>query len=303
MSIFETFKDITRFDIQLYFEDYVSFIESDYQRIVDFYEKGSELSSTIITKLKDLYNRMLQINDLFNIYNDRLSSTTVEAWELLDYFEQTKVNLLTIINSSRWLRSTKNIFFNNSVNHNYILKQGQSFEQLSNEIGNSDIHNTWSNIAVDNNIREEDYTFEGGAKLKISFTNNFNYTVNSVIDSISGEKLYGKDVNRFFYFENNDLAVLEYRENIIQQTKILLGLVKGSVPEFPLDGISKDFLGTNINALQYPTILRQQAEVFEKDDRYKSISVKGFSVEQNSLKIDVEVMTKLNEVLSEELVL
>lgn len=303
ITIFDKFKKMTGFDIQTYFEDFSSFILSDYQKVVDYYQNGVSLTTNTITRINELMSSMLQINGLFSVYSDRLSADTVEVWEMLDMFEESKVTLLTVMSSSRWLRSTQNVLRNNSISNDFILKQGQNFEQLSLEIGSSNSINDWSNIVINNNIKEEDYSFEGGNKLKISFTNNLNYFVDSVIDSISGEKLYGKDIDCNFVFEDNDIVTLEYRNNIIQQTKILLGLVKGSVPEFPLDGIDKGFIGSNINAIQYPILMRQQSMVFEKDDRYKSISINKFETKDETLMIDLEITTKLDEVLNEQLVL
>jgi hypothetical protein len=302
-TIFDTFKSVTRFDIETYFNKFSTFVLSDYQRIVDYYQRGGEISSTVLTNLDNLIDDMLQLTDLFSLYTERLSSGTAEIWELLDFFETTKVTLLTVKNSSRWMRSTKNVLRSDAVDQDYILRQGQNLEQLAGELGYSDINNDWKNIAINNDVEEEDYSFEGGTKLKISFINQLNYTVDSVIDSISGEKLYGLDIDRYFIFENNDLRTLGYKDTILQQTEILVGLVKGSVPEFPQDGISKDLISTNVNAIQYPAILRQQAAVFEKDDRYKSIMVNSLKTDVDSLTIDLQITTKLNETLGQLLVL
>jgi hypothetical protein len=303
MTIFKKFKKITGYDINAYFEDFSSFILSDYQKIVSYYQNGTAISASVITSIKDLFARMQQINDLFFVYCDRLSDDTVESWELLDYFESTKVTLYTVLNSSRWFRSTKNVMRNNLVNNDFILRQGQTFENLAMEVGYSDPANEWSQIALNNDVNEEKYTFEGGNKLKISFVNNYSYFVNSVIDSISGEKIYGLDADKNLVFENNDIKVLGYRDTIIQQTMILIGLVKGSVPEFPLDGIDRVFVGTNVNAIQYPILLRQQSAVFEKDDRYKSIAISKFEVRVEALAIDLQITTRLDDVLNEQLVL
>ena len=112
--------------------------------------------------------------------------------------------------------------------------------------------------------------------------------------------MYGLDLDQVLAFENNDLATLSYRDTITQQTGILVGLTKGSVPEFPQDGITP-IAGNNRNAVQYPVILRQQAAVFAKDDRYKSISVSSFTVDVESIIIDLQITTKLNDVLNEQL--
>lgn len=302
-TIFDTFKSVTRFDIETYFNKFSTFVLSDYQRIVDYYQRGGEVSSIVLTNLENLIDSMNQLTDLFNLYIERLSVGTTEIWELLDFFETTKVTLLTVKNSSRWMRSTKNVFRSNVVDQDFILHQGQNFEQLAGEVGYTNPNNDWKNIVINNDINEEDYTFEGGNKLKISFVNNLNYTIDSVIDSISGEKLYGLDIDRNFTFEDNDLLVLGYRNTILQQTEILIGLVKGSVPEFPQDGIDKNLIGSNVNAIQYPMILRQQSAVFEKDDRYKSIAVNKLETKIDLLMIELQVVTKLNETFDQYLVL
>jgi len=302
-TIFDTFKSITRFDIQTYFDEFASFVLTDYQKIIDFYSNGAAIPSSTISTLKDLNSQMLQINDLFSLYNDRLSAGTSEVWELLDYFEQTKVTLFTIINSARWMRSTKNVLQSNAVDQNYILRQGENFEQLATEVGYGDPDNDWSKIALNNNVIEEDYTFEGGNKLKISFVNDLSYFVNTVIDSISGIKMYGLDMDQAWVFEGNDFKVLTYKDTIQQQTTILVGLVQGNVPEFPQDGISKDILGGNVNAIQYPSLLRQQSAVFEKDNRYKSIAINKIETQSESLIMEMTVVTKLDEILNENLVL
>jgi hypothetical protein len=127
-TILDTFKDVTRFDIESYFNEFSNFILSDYQKIVDFYERGADIPVSTIITLKDLNSQMLQLNDLFNLYGDRLSSNTTEIWEVLDYFESSKVTLYSVINSARWMRSTKNVLQSNVVDRNYILKQGENFE-------------------------------------------------------------------------------------------------------------------------------------------------------------------------------
>jgi hypothetical protein len=304
-TILDTFKDITRFDIEAYFKEFSEFILSDYQKIVDFYERGANIPASTLITLKDLSNQMLQLNDLFSLYTDRLSSGTTEIWEVLDYFEASKVTLYSVTNSARWMRSTKNVLQSNVVDRNYILKQGENFEQLAVQVGYSEPANDWATVAINNDIIEEDYTFEGGNKLKISFVNDLSFEVNTVIDSITGLKLYGLDLDQSFRFDStlNDFLILSYHDTILQQTSILIGLTKGSVPEFPEDGISKDLLGGNVNAIQYPILLRQQASVFEKDNRYKSIAINKLENQAESLIMELTVTTKLDEVLNENLVL
>jgi hypothetical protein len=83
----------------------------------------------------------------------------------------------------------------------------------------------------------------------------------------------------------------------------IIGLVKGSVPEFPQDGISKDLITSNVNAIQYPMLMRQQAAVFAKDDRYKSITINKLETKVDCLIVFLQIATKLDETLDQQLVL
>jgi hypothetical protein len=296
MTVLERFKEVTGKDIQSYFEEFSSFVLNNYQKIASYYLEGTYLNPDILNDLDRLESSMYEINNLFSIYEYQLSNSTTEIWEVLDVFEQTKITILSIINSIRWLRTIKRTTYSTMTTKDVILRQEQTLEQLADEVGYSDTKNDWSEIAVDNDLREEDYNLSGGNKLKISFmTDTSELRVDSVVEGVYGVNLYGRDLCRALTFENNDFKVLEYEDNIIQQTEILVGLVKGSVPEFPNDGIDKGILGSNINSIQYPIILRQQAAVFEKDDRYKSISINKFERVGESLDIEFEIETRLGD--------
>lgn len=302
MTILEHFQVITRVNVEDFLLRVSSFISSHYQKIVDYYQRNTVLPIETVSELNALRSEASQISDIFNVYVESLSNTTAEIWELIDMFDVVRTTLLTIANSSRWLRSTKRLTQNNLTFTDYILKQGQTLESLASEIGYIDTDNDWAKIALDNDLQEEDYTLAGGTNLKVTFINNTNYQVNTVIDSVIGERVYGLDLYRKLTFENNDFKTLSYRETILQQTEILVGLIKGSVPEFPEDGISKDLLGGNVNALQYPQLIRQQVGVFEKDERYKSVEVTHINHQKDALMIELKIITKLKEVLNEQLV-
>ena len=191
----QQFLVVSNIDIDQYFSDFSDFTNNQYQKIVDYYSDNADLEGQVILDLLDLAKRAVQINNTFINYKDRLTNR-FDDWELLENFEKTKSSIATIINSQKWFRSTKSLFYDNKFSKDYVLKQFQTLSNLAFELGYSDPNNDWSDIALRNNLKEEDYEIQGGSILKVSFSNNLDYKLNSVLDSFDGEKVYGKDFQK-----------------------------------------------------------------------------------------------------------
>lgn len=294
---FNRFLTITNIDIYQFFKDFVTFFNTDYQNIVDYFSNGGELLSTTLTNLENLTATAAQIRRVYNT-NSQLTSY-YDDFELLDYFETCCTKLDTVQNSQKWFRTNKGLTFDNKVETDYVLPQRQTLATLAQTVGYNNPNDDWANIALRNNIREDDYTEEGGVSLKIVFQNNNDYKLNSVLDSISGINIYGADISCVISYENNDLQVLGYIETRDQTFNTLLNLSKGSVPEFPNDGLDKSLLGGNINSLQYPVMIRQISETFAKDDLFKSVSMTNISRVQNQVRATITAKTRLGDFVGE----
>lgn len=302
ISIFDRYKEITNVDIEQFFTDFQSFVNFDYQNIANYYTKGSELDGDVVDRLFELKDFSIKIRNTWNTFKDNLS-TTKDFWDLLDTYETVDNKIDTIINSQKWYRSNKGLTFDTETEKDYVLKQHQTLSNLADEVGYLNPNDDWVDIALRNDLTEEDYNIDGGVKIKIVFQNNLNYKLNSVIDSISGEKVYGRDIQKKIEFENEDLKILSYKDTIIQAYNILLKTVKGSVPEFIGDGIDKALVGSNINTIQYPILIRQLADLFSKDDSFIEFSVDRIYREIDHVFIEVSVKTRIGESLNENLTL
>lgn len=303
-TVFERYKNITGTDIELFFNDFIDFTTDKYQNIVSYYSNGAELKSDTLDDLDDLTKKVELINNQFHNYKDQLN-TYFDMWEILAQFEEIRGKIQTINNSQKWFRSNKGLSFDNDVEVDYILRQGQTLTNLAKEVGYSDPKNDWVNIALKNDLDEEDYDADGGVLLKITFKNGLNVKLNSVLDSISGLKVYGKDLDRTITLDTDeeDLKVLEYKDTIYQAFKILLETVQGSVPEFPEDGISGDLIGSNVNAFQYPVIFRQLGNLIAKDDTFENFSIISVDRDEDMTSLSLSVGTRINEVLNQQLIL
>jgi hypothetical protein len=302
ITVFDKFKDITNVDIEAFFTDFQDFVNFDYQNIQNYYTRGTSLDGDVVDKLQELNDFSKEIRNTWNNFSSNLSDT-FDFWELLDLYETVDGKISTMLNSQKWFRSNKGLVFDTETEKDYILKQGQTLSNLADEVGYLSPNDDWVDIALRNDLEEEDYTNAGGTKIKIVFQNNLNYKLNSVLDSISGEKIYGKDLQKKLVYENEDLKILSYKNTIIQTYNTLLGLFKGSVPEFLGDGIDKGLIGNNINAIQYPILIRQLVDLFSKDDSFIEFSVDNIFREEDNVFLETSVKSRIGEVLKQTLTL
>ena len=81
---------------------------------------------------------------------------------------------------------------------------------------------------------------------------------------------------------------------IKQALNIILNALKGCIPEFPEYGLSNEFIGTTVNAIQYPVIFKDLMNMFQRDSRWSSVELLDVYTEEDAvfLKIQAETVTK-----------
>ena len=304
MKILDQFKSITSLDIELFLNNVSDFISDNYQSIVNYYTKDTAIDGNIFIDLDNLIDTSILINSAFSNFRDQLSLTT-EFWKLIDIFDEARVKLLTIQNSERWLRATKDTLFNDSVSPSYVLRQQQTIENVSKDLGDTIPQDDWVDLAIKNDLEERDYDTEGGNLLYVSYSNNARIQINTVVASLQGKGVYGLDIDKTFVIDivTEDLKVLTNDETIKQSFLTLISTMKGSIPEFTDDGVDKTIIGTNLNSIQFPIIFRQISTLFQKDDRFKNFSIISIDQQVSSVEIVLQATTRLDEVLKQDIVL
>lgn len=281
-----------RYDIQLYIDFYNFFIKNNKQQILDFYMISSENPDYQSFKFLDLLLAQSEIIENL-IKLGRNYFRRVDDWELLEFIEDIKINLLTIQNSPKFTRSSKtiNTWVGQSISKKYTLKQKQTIEQVSAIVNNpATSQNDWMAIALQNDLDERDYTTGGGNVLQVAqnFINNIKaINATSIVDSLQGETLYGLDFDKKLTFDaDGDLSVLNYKSTFIQSVVILIGLKKGDVPELPTFGLDPDLsAGSDAATLLGSSINRQLQQVFASDDSIKNFSLTGISYQNRAIYI------------------
>jgi hypothetical protein len=294
------FEKVVNYPLQRYMTSFINFIKLDRLNILNYYSgRVANANTESFSNLTSLLEQTRLLNGV--IEGNKGLMRNGKYWELIETLTSMETSLETIENSSKWLRSAiSKGNFSPQIEVDKVLKQFQTLEQLASSSGYTNREQDWVSISLRNNIREEDYNSFGGNKLKVQGANKLFLQLNSVVDNISGEKVYGIDIDKKLTFESDDVKVLSYKDTVKQTVKVLASLKKGDTPEFPEDGIQSSLVvGANKNNIAYPILFRQYYNTFGKDDTLKSLKVSKIDIIEDSLKIDFEVETRLGEVIQE----
>lgn len=300
LSIYSEFKQITGYDIRKFLNDFYRFTIEHYPNIVNYYN-GSDIIQQSFNELDRINRESQKIEGLLQFYSKRFNN--VEYWELYDKFSDIQIKLDTTSNLSRWMRSSRTDRYSSEVSVEYVLKQNESIERVSKKAGNELYDNEWYKIAVDNDLNEEKYTSAGGNILTIKLSNKLNFSLRNIVDTLSELNLYGKDIKKKFTIEDNDVVTLQGMESLMQTFSTIFETFKGSIPEFPEDGLSNFVIGSNVNVIGYQYIFRNIIEMFKKDDRFKSVELVDLQKREDIVYLSVQARTKINDFIPKEIAL
>lgn len=294
----QRFSKFIRYNVETFIDLYSIFVDNHQKNIQNYFEipnyQPNADSFDFLSKMIFEYKKM---SDLIKINRKRF--TKLDDWELLDFLDDIGVSLDTINQTSKYVRSNKtpNSWRSTSISYNHLLEQHETIEDITvSELGSNNPNNDWINVALANNLLETDYGVDGGVNVEVVKSKTFGskFTLNSVVDNLIGEKLYGIDISKKFSFQDNDLYVLSYKNTFLQSVGILIVLEKGDIPEFRNLGRSTGFIGSNLNAFDYKTLIRDLNAVFNTDDTIANFNVNDFKVSQADLFVEYSVNSFYN---------
>ena len=290
-EILDEFQDITNFDVASLIESYVRFLKNDSNKLQQFFSGDTKNNAQdAFDNLKLIRESIEDFYSIFRSFDTMLWS--YKWWDLLDQLEKIDHSVSLFENMSKWLRSSiLNSNFSQDQLADSNISQGETLADFTRtREGSSDPHNDWYNLALLNDLTEEEYTAEGGNLLYYKKVNGPIFFVESVVDNIVGENILGLDIQKKMQFDDDDLITLPYKETFYQAVDILSTLKKGDNPEFYSMGMQPGVIaGSNINSIVFPVILRQMSESFGSDDTIRSSEVTDIRRDQDALFIDFEV--------------
>ena len=305
-NILDKFEKITRYNIRAYFNNFANFLEGNHPKIISYYKgESNSIHTESFNILKKLTRDAKKILELITVNSG--SFNNYKWWLFIEQVEDSLSVLETTAAAPKWLRSVENnINFTTDPEVEITLQQSQTLEQLARKkLGFDNWDNDWDGIAKRNDLREEDYTPGGGVFLQVSFKNTFAPIVQTVVDTLNGDSIYGKDISKKLAFQDNDLLALNPTDTFHQAVGILILLKKEDNPEFPNQGYNQKLVvGNTVNFLNFPTLLRQLIETFKTDDTISSMRVLDFKRKEDAVFVQYEVegrlgdIKKLNQILT-----
>lgn len=300
LDVLAEFKSITSVDAQTYFTNAQTFLSTSYNRIVAYYSgKQSQANQSDFANFTQLQKDTESILALFRLSSKQLSN--LKFWLLLDHVEDIDSRLSSLAKINKWSKSSlTNFGYDPAQQALYTLKSRQTLERVSQDVlGTATPDDDWVDIALTNQLREEDYTTAGGVTVQLSFpTINNGITINSVVAVMVGNAIYGVDFDQKIQFDEDaeDLLILSPEDTVTQSLNILANLKKNSNPDFPDLGLqSSVIIGASRASLNFPVIIRQMTEAFASDDSFKNFTLLSIQIVDDSLQISFQVQTRLNE--------
>lgn len=291
----EKFEAVTGYRLSPFLNSWVDFIDSHYQYFIDYF-KGvtNKLPQEATDAFTVLFRRKLKLEDSMANTSDNLDR--MDFWNLLDYLDEINGKISYIASLSKFLRTAKYEGFNeDSLTIEYVATDYDTPESIAAR-RRANPNDSWVDIYIKNNILETDYRAEqGGYNLRLGKRELKNLFLNTVIDNLVGDKLYGIDVYQEFIFEDDDLKVAPPRETFVQSVKILMELGKGDIPEYPELGLNKAVqIGSNLGLVSTPFIVRDLKETFASDDTMVNFTIDDVSIEASAIFLEFQVESFYN---------
>jgi len=290
----DEFKKKTGANIELFLNDFNFFEKNHYSNIVNFFGNGGNLVRESFNFLDHLIKESKSLESLIE---DKLPIfDSVAYWDIVDIYEDIKEDLNTCYNLKRLLRSSNNRN-SSTVEFSNIQKQNETFENISKKYGfsnpDSDVE-----LLLSNQIIEEDYTNQGGKMLNVRIPNNSTFSLENIVDTLTYENIYGKDIICKLEIQSDGgLTTLVGKDSLRQTFSTIMSTIKGSIPEFPNDGIPDYIYGSNKNIIQYPIIFRSLLSMIQKDKRFTRLELLDINKDQDSVFLEFQASTITENVL------
>lgn len=281
-------QNIINIDVKSYFNDFISFVSQYQQSIIDYYTTESSYPKKAFDNLQELLVIKNKVYEEISSHRNLLNE--FKYFEIVDALEDSFAVLDTFQNYSRWLRSSMvNGKFKESTEVNIILRQNQTLEHLSGELGFSNQDEGALQIALRNNIKEIDYSYDNkNLVFNFGYQNQTSLYLNSIVDNLTGENILGKDLQKKLEFSVDDLRVLSPNETFQQACDIILNLRKRDNPEFPQMGFDKTLLvNRNVVGSTLPSFVRQLYSIASSDDSIASFQVSKMDLNSDALTVEI----------------
>lgn len=299
----EIFQSKTGYKLDEYLLRINDFFQSDFQRVYDWYSGLSNKPN--VNSFKNMYTLIGESGIVLNLfYQNRNEFSKTYFWDLLEQLENINIKLITTSNLSKLLRSTRTkSSYSGKLSTDYTTRKYDTLEDVQRNVNNSpNYDDDWWRLAMENDLKEEDYDNDGGLLLQVETNFNPGANLQSVVDNPIGEKMYGKDMNRKITILENDVEVLGYKETALQSLDIFLETKLGTIPENKEIGYDESLaVGTSRGAVNFNILQRQLINIFNTDDSFANFQITNISFKDDGVYLEFKINTVRGEILNKTL--
>lgn len=289
------FQKVTKYPLIDFLTRYRNFMLNSYPAINRYFSGETvSIENSHLNDLKRLTNDCKDVLIQFKNFSNKFS--TCGYWELMDIIDDLN-NTIEKINKLPKFRRTS------------LTKRGyQPYIQVDSNVGGfktiDDVANSvkelnkdntnWIDLMLANDMNESDWEIDKLSSLNVMVNNSNDVVVTSILDMPIGERIYGKDIKRKISFEDNDLSVVEYKDNVEQKCDILMELDRGDVPENMMFGKNYNLIkGVSSAQFAYPELVMDIQNNFLQNDLFEYANIKDFNNDGNGgMDVTVEIKTK-----------
>lgn len=285
-KIANEFENITKFALLQYFQDYRDFLQQDYSDVYAYYSGASEsIDSSKINKIQSLLVMSNNLTRTFQTFAGKLGN--VGYWELQQYCQDLKDTLERITKLPKYCRTSKTVRgYKPYIQVNEDIGGMRTIQDVADKVG--DISE--EELILNNDLEEQNYEIDKLSQITAFVNNQSNVVVSTIMEQPIGQRIYGRDINRQISFQDNDLAVVAYEDNIEQKCDILLNLNRGDIPEFPMLG--KNITADSYSNYNYAELVSDLRDNFFQDDMFESIDVVDIDIKDGDIFVTCNIKTK-----------
>lgn len=285
-KIANEFENITKFALLQYFQDYRDFLQQDYSDVYAYYSGASEsIDSSKINKIQSLLVMSNNLTRTFQTFAGKLGN--VGYWELQQYCQDLKDTLERITKLPKYCRTSKTVRgYKPYIQVSEDIGGMRTIQDIADKVG--DISE--EELILNNDLEEQNYEIDKLSQITAFVNNQSNVVVSTIMEQPIGQKIYGRDINRKISFQDNDLSVVAYEDNIEQKCDILLNLNRGDIPEFPMLG--KNITADSYSNYNYAELVSDLRDNFFQDDMFESIDVVDIDVKEGDIFVTCNIKTK-----------
>lgn len=293
-SVVVDFQKVTKYPIVQFIEDYNNFMDKDYPEI-DRYFSGEifSIENSHLIEYNRLRTESKTLLAQFENFTNKLS--TCGYWELLEIIEEISVKLEKISKLPKYRRTSLGVRgYASAIRVKGVVGGFTTVEDLANKVTNLNGENTdWIDLMLQNDLSEIDWEIDGLTSMDVLVNNKQNVIVTTVLDQPIGERVYGIDLDKKVTFEDSDLKVKKWKDNLEQKCNILMALSRGDVPENMLFGVNASLIrGITGSQVSYPVVAQGLQDNFLQNDLFQKVDITDITVENGTMTVSCEIKTK-----------